>query len=294
MHASGKVQAVAFSRNGTLVSAGTNGPIQVWDDWTGELRGTLPGHPDLVRSLVFSSDNTTLASATKDDVKVWHIYKKELIHTFNHTDWGNSWQKIAISPDGKTLAIVGLDRITLFDIQSGENKAVFEQRVRFVAYSPDGKTLACGGKDLPNQIFLLDAQTGALKGKIEQEGDDNTSFRVIAFSPDGKTLVSADRRVGNEKELKVWDIATGTLKRTLPATFKYYDDMDSISFSPDGKHVAAASEVYIYVWDVETGEVKKTIKDTHSVEDVAFSPDGKTLASGNSYQFVKLWDVSGL
>ena len=37
------------------------------------------------------------------------------------------------------------------------------------------------------------------------------SVLAVAFSPDGKTLVSGSR----DHEIKLWDVASGSLKRTL-------------------------------------------------------------------------------
>ncbi|KZP28028.1 tricorn protease domain 2-containing protein, partial [Athelia psychrophila] len=59
------------------------------------------------------------------------------------------------------------------------------------------------------------------------------------------------------------------------------DIVQSVAFSPDGKHIASGSwDGAIYVWDAHTG--KLIVGPFHApgkVTSVAFSPDGKRIAS---------------
>jgi len=77
----------------------------------------------------------------------------------------------------------------------------------------------------------------------------------------------------------------------------------SISVSPDGRTLAAASEDNtIKIWDVASGQMLRALTGHKDwVYSVAFSPDGRTLASGAGYQnsptishdnTIKLWDLA--
>ena len=82
------------------------------------------------------------------------------------------------------------------------------------------------------------------------------------------------------------------------------DDVNSVSFSPDGTTLASgSSDGKVKLWDVATGTNIATLHGHWTpVESVSFSPDGKTLASASLYfsffdanlddGTVELWDVA--
>src|SRR5437660_9284405 len=100
------------------------------------------------------------------------------------------------------------------------------------------------------------------------------SVMAVAFSPDGKVLASSSR----DKTIKLWDAATGELKRTLT---EHSADVYDVTFSPKGDLLASGSkDKTIKLWDAGTGKLLRTLEGhTNIVRSVAFSPDQKTLAS---------------
>ena len=113
----------------------------------------------------------------------------------------------------------------------------------------------------------------------------------IKFSPEGKTIASG----GTDNTIKLWDVATSTLKDTLEGHTHW---VNSVVFSTDGKTIASGGgDNTIKLWDIATSTLKDAFKDSleghpHMVNSVAFSPDGKMIASGSSDRTVKLWDVA--
>ena len=168
--------------------------------------------------------------------------------------------------------------VTRWELPEGATLRLGKGGMLELAYSPDGALLAVASGGIG--VWLYDAQT-------YQERALLTGFVTrVAFSPDGATLASA-----SSKEIRLWDVATGTLQHTLTG---HTDEVFSVAFSPDGRTLASGSwDGPIRLWDVATGTVRQTLTEhTGRVSSVAFSPDGRTLASGSEDATVRLWDVA--
>ena len=79
----------------------------------------------------------------------------------------------------------------------------------------------------------------------------------------------------------VWDAATFKPVRTFE---KLPGFVQSVSFSADGKLLAAASNDVIEVWDLDSGKQVQTLRAPKGkvVYKTAFGADGKVLVSGCS------------
>lgn len=95
----------------------------------------------------------------------------------------------------------------------------------------------------------------------------------ILFSPDG-SLLTGISTIG----VWVYDVHANALKTILTG---HSDQINKITFSPDGKTIASASEDgSTRLWDVATGKLKTTfIGNRFGFDSVSFTTDGKTLIS---------------
>jgi WD40 repeat protein len=74
-------------------------------------------------------------------------------------------------------------------------------------------------------------------------------------------------------------------------TLPHDNDVHSVSFSPDGKLIATASNKAVKLWS-QDGQELKTLPHNDWVNSVSFSPDGKLIATASN-KAVKLWSQDG-
>lgn len=67
--------------------------------------------------------------------------------------------------------------------------------------------------------------------------------------------------------------------------------LNAVSWSPDGKTLAVASSLGIYLHDAETLQESRFIETGVWITSVAWDPDGRTLASAGADGMVELWDA---
>jgi WD40 repeat protein len=162
-----------------------------------------------------------------------------------------------------------------------------------VAYSPDGQLLAAGmdwanpsvrlwrlGDDMPLPAF---------------EGQGNEVTYNLAFSPDGNTLAAAGFRVDNSglqvPLLRLWDVATGSLVRSLPVNTGGY--ADTVAFSHDGVLLATAGAYgATEIWRVSDGGRVRNITIAGSAHNIHFSPDDSQIIVATTDGKARVWNVA--
>lgn len=290
------VNSVTVSPDGSLVATSSDGPIRLHDARTGALLRAMgaavePG----ARTVAFTPDGRGLACAgfhMDKLVRLWDAATGKLVRTFaGHTEIET--YSLAISPDGKWLASGGTDKqILVWELATGVLKHRFEGQpfpVTALAFSPDSAVLASGGGE--KTVRLWDTATGRLIRTLAGHRD---WVSTVAFSPDGKTLASGScdwahhrgrdpsrfsgRDPGCESQWKLWDAATGELKRTVNQAGRLL----SLAFAPDGSSLACGigKDVWLYELRNETPGRVVTSHDG-GVTSVAFTRDGRAIISSS-------------
>ncbi|HAF49130.1 MAG TPA: hypothetical protein DCL08_07830 [Anaerolineaceae bacterium] len=141
---------IAFSADSTMVAAGRDHQVFVWDAINQINLYALAGHTDEIYGIAFSPDNKTLASSSLDgSILLWNLETGSQIVSLKANN--NGVRTLAFSPSGQLLASGGEDGcITIWDLSSMEPIRCLGGHNRWVlrvAFSPDGKQIVSGGAD---------------------------------------------------------------------------------------------------------------------------------------------------
>jgi hypothetical protein len=238
--------------------------------------------------VAISPDGRLLVAKGSGKGQVWDVEKGAKLREFEVDQTSGS--SIAISPDGKALAIktrggLGGSTIGLQDVKTG--KPLHELRsdrdiLYGFAFTPKGDLFVAAGGD---KLIGWDAKTG--KRRFEWPAGDEECRAVSGFFEDGKRIATG----GKSGTVKVWDVATGKPAQTLSGGHK--EMLLFIAATPDGKRLASAElGVPLKIWDVPTGKVVKTLERNTPWELPKFLPSGKTIALAKDNDLV-LYDLNG-
>ena len=191
-------------------------------------------------------------------------------------------RSVVVSPSSDVIISGGDDgTIRLLQPQSSTTLRQCNAPVSALAFSPNSVLIASASGP---SIEILDLQSGEVT-LLGQTGKQPS----LVFSPGGKSLASAsaDARC----EIRVWNLQTGQL-RIFKDSWK---GPGSISFSPDGRWIAAADSDLINpairLWDLEAATARVLGRSTRRITSIAMLPDGKHLVSGSWDETVRLWNV---
>lgn len=232
--------AAAFTPDGTKIEVPSlNGYTTLWRVDSGQQLGILDSDPATASTsagtwvTAMGPDGAVLyTGGGRKLARAWNLVTLKPIRAIPVADGIGS---LALSPDGKTLAVGGMKGTEyLFDTSTGRLIASLtaspDPGYAFkVAFSPDGKLLAVATY---SGLQLWDIGTRRV---IIREQNSGTATDA-AFSPDGAILA-----VGYSNTVKLWNVKTGQVISTLDAgsgddlvtgmAFSRYDAVLAIGFN---------------------------------------------------------------
>lgn len=277
--------AVYTPDGGKIVSGGFDEWIVVWDVAT---RQPLVRNRRLsnILALSVSADGRQIALADQlASIKILRTDTLEELHTPFRGDTTGKMD-VAYSPNGRWVATVAQGgAIFLHDPVTGKMLDILQDRssisLNGLAISPSGGLLA----SIARQEIHVRRVAHETHGIRTVQGAG--SIRCLAEGPDGRLAFADD-----DNKIVVWDVAAGSILRTLPGHELSVFDLD-FAPSPHGlRLVSVGGDGLVRIWDVETGGLLSS-RPAHEggAYAVAVRPDGLQFVTGGQDGLVRTWEV---
>ncbi len=249
-------------------------------------------HKSRILDISILNGNKIVSSSWDRTVKIWDIRSGKLLQTLSFAPYvpvmlQNAHKNINVylihpyEPTKKFYVLLKKKNEKLLTII--ENSPFGN-----VLFFPDGQKIASASG---STIKIWNSDTG-----LEIDTFHN-SFDVfsLASSHDGEKIAAGCdgnmlRLTNNSYSIKIWDIATKKLLKTLRG---HKNAVSSLAFSIDDKKLFSASfDKTIKIWDIESGNLIDTLQGhTREVTCVVCSSDGKRLASSSYDGNIIIWDI---
>ncbi len=274
----------------TIVSVGMDQWVMIWDATTHQVLEQVrtAGIPNGSLSIAANGRELVLGttSAAVEILDLGRLHEQS-----RGFSTGSGMPRVALSPDGKTLAICrATGAVQLLDPQSGQVQDMFEDQVNTsnypMAFGPDGRRLAMavGAEIHVVRVFrsLHGTSVASIPGPI----------RRLAASRD-QELLALGRDDGT---IAIWDLRKGQVVQILRG---HELGVQALAFvnRPDGAWlVSAGGDGLVQIWDPRAGGQPLRTLSGHlgAVLAVAVRADGRQIATGGGDGYVRTWDpVSG-
>ncbi|MET8974181.1 NACHT and WD repeat domain-containing protein [Streptomyces sp. NPDC004539] len=298
------VNSVAFSPDGQLLATGdTSGGVNLWNVRAPArarvISPTLRGHSGLVSTLAFSPDSRTVVSGGADGVvRLWRLPPALVI--------GDEVLALAVTPDGRRVAVATGNRVTLWDVSAPDRLVRLGElpllggSVNALAFRPGSRQVLATG-EFTGAVRLWDVTSPtrpvALSPPLTGNGDP---VSAVAFGADGTTLAVGYLEIRNRYAggLRAWNTSDparptalgGNLGGiTLPVRALAADPANDRIYSGDMIGLLRAWRATRGTAPVMTGYAITP----QVVFAVALSRDGHLLATAGGDSRLHLWNVSG-
>ncbi len=281
-------------------------------------------------AMAISADGSTAAAVrcteqgfgcSASEIALWDLTTRRSLGTIPAKDVGGAVQRLALSPDGRTLA-AGSPSLgaSLWDVQSREalgdafgagKSGAF--RISSLVFSPEGDALAAGGERGGIALWNLDRLEEAprvLAGPSHEvtslafnrngllaAGDATGAVVIWDGAQPVRRCVAADA-AGRDRCEPYQQPLPGTptvIASGAPGVGATSPRVSSFAFGGDGEWLAAGrQDGSISVWDITGSRQAQSIPATSqepAVIGVGFGPDSPTLSAVTTNRIVLPWDI---
>ena len=258
LQSTGSPSEAGFSQDGRVVATlGTMGDISLWDTTSGSKVRDLTASPMAGLTQMM----TGMGGMTPDQLKKMKRGKPSsmpqmpdmtaitdmmtnVMGSMSAGTMGRSVTSLAFSPDGRILAIGGVESKSNLDFAAMMNPAAQKNRKNSKPQDTD-EIMKNMKVEAVGQVTLWDVASGTEIGALKGHGK---GVNQVAFSRDGRLLASS----GTDNTIRIWDLAGRRELRTLTG---HTANIESLDFSPDSRLLASAGDDgSTFLWDANTGE----------------------------------------
>jgi len=311
----------------TLISAGRDGAIAIWDVPTGTARQRLRGHDFGVEALAIGGDGRWLWSVSLDGtLRTWDLRAPSIDRVL--TGAGDKIQALAFTADGeRAIAAIGPqwgkldnDAVRAWSVADGTTTTSVTDHavtVDAIAVAPDGTTVVTGSRD--GMVHIRDAGELALRQAVWAHqgpvrvlafiGDGASTFvsggedgSVAWWSTDGRALGRRDAGVGTIADA-AWTpdalvvggesgLATLPTAESTAAPVGDFASVTAIAALPDGTIVIGHADGTLARIELSTATRQWSAPTFgRAITDVAASPDGSRIATSSQDYRIRLYDA---
>jgi len=295
------VQALAYTPDGaTLISAGDDWTIRLWDVRGGQQQAVLREHTDAVLTIAVSPNGKWLASGGHDKrVRVWDFPQRRLVNR-RFPPFRATLNAVSIDPRAGRWLYCGADR-RFRGVDRGNRDATrytIDLETHIVHYPGEGlprTTAVWSLAHAPNGDVATGWGSGAVTVEIGEVPwirpplQHPAAVTGLSFSPDGATLFALSANI-----VYVWDVQRGEVRRTIGP---HAARISSVAVTPDGRFLLTGGwDATVRVWDAETGHEKARFdwQLGRRINAVAVAPDGMTAAAAGDAHEIVIWDLDDL
>lgn len=262
--------------------------VQVWDLKTGQQLTTLGHISGGIRKLALSANGQVLAIVGSawpgggDPDYTLQIIEVATGKTLYARQSYGILTSVAVSPDGRWVAVSGENGLEVFDGQTGALRQTIPGRFGYIALDANGLIV-----DGAQAVRLWEAQSGQLQRTLETASGSPT------LSADGQWLA-----LSTDAEIQIWSTTNYQLVQTLTSPDRIRADIifgpyGNVAFSPDNSTLVAVTEAGLVWWDIANGQITHALTGfTPPIDSVAFSVDSLRLLGEIAPGTAQAWDIA--
>ena len=178
---------------------------------------------------------------------LWRVSEGRLVGRFSipyYGRWGTRRAAIALSPDGRLLAVGHDDGVLqLIETSSGDllwSRQIWSDSPKVLAFSPNAKFIAAGTPTHSTDLVIIDVDSKKVARSLKGHNSQVTS---VHFTDEGRVLVSS----ASDQTVRRWSMET--LEEIQVLRGHQSEVRNVVSIPGDGRLISAGLDGEIIVWD---------------------------------------------